>query len=91
MVEATLIISSPHGLHARPAADFYRTARAFKSRVTVQNLSRPNSFEVPVSLFNLLQIGAAHGHQVRVRADGEDEREVLYALAALVDQHRGGG
>ncbi|HWQ14245.1 MAG TPA: HPr family phosphocarrier protein [Roseiflexaceae bacterium] len=90
MVEATLIISSPQGLHARPAADFYRTARAFKSRVTIQNLSQPNSSEVPVSLYNLLRLGVAQGHRVRVRADGEDERDAIRALAALVEQHRGG-
>ncbi|MEN9935319.1 MAG: hypothetical protein RLZZ387_1898 [Chloroflexota bacterium] len=87
MVEATLVIQDPQGLHSRPAADFYRKTREFKSRVTVQNLSRPNSPEVPVSLFNLLQIGAARGHELRVRAVGEDECDAIHALASLVEQH----
>jgi phosphocarrier protein HPr len=85
MVEATLIIRHPQGLHSRPAADFYRTARGYKSRVTIRNLSRPNSAEVPVSLYNLLQIGVAQGHQLLVRADGEDEGDVIRALTALVE------
>jgi phosphotransferase system HPr (HPr) family protein len=90
MVEKTLVIHHPHGLHARPAADFYRTCRAFQSRVTIQNLSRPESPEVPVSLFNILQIGAAQGHQVRVRAHGVDECDALLALSAVIEQHTGG-
>ncbi|MFO7167947.1 MAG: HPr family phosphocarrier protein [Chloroflexota bacterium] len=89
MIETTLIIRHPDGLHARPAADFYRKTREFKSRITIQNLSRPDGPEVPVSLFNLLQIGAASGHRVRLRAVGEDEREAIRALAALIEQQGG--
>lgn len=85
MTETTLIVSDPVGLHARSAAEIYRKAREFKSQVTIQNLSRPGSLEVAVSAYNILQMGAVCGHQVRLRAEGEDEREVIAALAALVD------
>lgn len=89
MIETTLTITHPVGLHARPAAEFYKKTREFKSRVTIQNLSRPNSAEVPVSPFYLLQIGVSQGHQVRVRAEGEDEREALAALTKLVEENFG--
>ncbi len=79
-------IRHPFGLHARPAADFYRKTREFRSRITVRNMSRRSSVELPVSLLNLLQLGAAQGHQVLIRAEGEDEREAVTALAALLDQ-----
>ncbi len=79
-------IRHPFGLHARPAADFYRKTREFRSRITVRNISRRSSVELPVSLLNLLQLGAAQGHQVLIRAEGEDEREAVTALAALLDQ-----
>lgn len=84
MVEATLVVELPQGLHARPAADFYRKTREFTSRVTIQNLSRPGSPEVSVSLYNLLQIGVAQGHHIRLRAEGEDACAVIEALTALV-------
>ncbi|MCS6841264.1 MAG: HPr family phosphocarrier protein [Roseiflexaceae bacterium] len=79
-------IRHPFGLHARPAADFYRKTREFRSRITVRNMSRRSSVELPVSLLNLLQLGAAQGHQVLIRAEGDDEREAVAALAALLDQ-----
>ncbi|MGB9752557.1 MULTISPECIES: HPr family phosphocarrier protein [Roseiflexus] len=79
-------IRHPLGLHARPAADFYRKTREFRSRITVRNISRRFSVELPVSPLNLLQLGAAQGHQVLIRAEGEDEREAVTALARLLDQ-----
>lgn len=67
MVETTVTINHPIGLHARPAALFYKKTREFKSKITIQNLSRPAGKEVPVSAFYLLQIGVAQGHQVHPR------------------------
>lgn len=86
MEERLVRIRHPLGLHARPAADFYRKTREFRSRITVRNMTRRSSAELPVSLLNLLQLGAAQGHQILIRAEGEDEREAVAALAALLDQ-----
>ena len=89
MTEAILTITNPIGLHARPAALFYRKVREFKSKITVQNLSRPETKEVPVSMMYLLQIGVSQGHEVRIRAEGVDEREAIAALTQLVEGNFG--
>lgn len=89
MVETTLTINHPIGLHARPAVLFYKKTREFKSKITIQNLSRPAGKEVPVSAFYLLQIGVAQGHQVRIRADGDDEQAAIAALTQLIEENFG--
>lgn len=89
MTELVLTVHNPSGLHARPAKEFIETARGFKSKVTIQNLSRPNSKEVPVSAFQLLQIGVRQGHEIRLRAQGDDEAEMLAALKKLVESNFG--
>lgn len=89
MVETTLTVHHPVGLHARPAAIFYRKAREFASRITVQNLSRTNTSEVPVSAIYLVQIGVLQGHNIRIRAEGADEAEALAALTRLVEENFG--
>jgi phosphocarrier protein len=89
MTEAILTVHHPVGLHARPAAVFYRTARAFKSRITIQNLSGKNTSEVPVSTIYLVQIGVKQGHQIHIRAEGEDEAEAIAALEQLVADNFG--
>ena len=89
MTEVTLKIANQIGLHARPAALFYRKTREFKSQITIQNLSRPETNVVTVSIMYLLQIGVSGGHQIRIRADGEDEQAAIAALAQLVEENFG--
>ena len=89
MTEVTLTIANQVGLHARPAAAFYKKSREFKSKITIQNISRPESKEVPVSPFYLLQIGVSQGHEVRIRADGDDEQAAIAALKQLIEDNFG--
>ena len=89
MTEVTLTITNQVGLRARPAAAFYKKTREFKSKITIQNLSRLGSKEVPLSPFYLLQLGVGPGHDVRVRADGEDEQAAIAALTQLVEENFG--
>jgi phosphocarrier protein len=89
MTEETVTVMHPVGLHARPAALFYRKAREFKSRITIQNLSGSNTAEVPVSPIYLLQIGVQQSHQVCIRAEGADEAEAIAALTKLIEDNFG--
>lgn len=89
MTEATITITHPVGLHARPAAIFVQTARQFKSKVTVENKDRPEKKPVAVSAFNLLQIGVKSGHTVTIRAEGEDEEAAIAALVKLAEENFG--
>ncbi|MEP7190447.1 MAG: HPr family phosphocarrier protein [Roseiflexaceae bacterium] len=89
MTEVILSITNQIGLHARPAAVFYRKTREFKSKITIQNLSRPETKEVPVSILHLLQIGVSSGHQIRIRVDGEDQQAAIAALTQLVEENFG--
>lgn len=89
MTEATLTITNAVGLHARPAAMFYKKTREFKSKITIQNLSREGGKELPVSPFNLLQMGVLQGHQVRLRAEGDDEQAAIDALTQIIADNFG--
>ncbi|MFN8500304.1 HPr family phosphocarrier protein [Kouleothrix sp.] len=91
MTETTLTVRNAVGLHARPAAMFYKKTREFKSKITIQNLSRPGGKELPVSAFNLLQIGVLQGHQIRLRADGDDEQAAIAALTQMIEENFGEG
>ena len=89
MVEATLTITHPLGLHARPAALLCITARRFKSTITVQNLSRPDTKPAVLSPWNLISQAVTQGQQVRVVATGEDAEAAIAALTELVNGNFG--
>ena len=86
MREVTLTIRNKVGLHARPAALFVQTASKFKSKVSaVKDECEVNA----KSILSVLTLGAEQGAVVTIRAEGEDEVEVVEALKELVENNFG--
>ena len=68
-------------LHARPAADFVRTAIAFSSQISVSVGEREADAK---SLLSILALGAKGGTKLGLRAEGEDAAAAIDALTAIV-------
>jgi phosphotransferase system HPr (HPr) family protein len=77
-------IRNPSGLHARPAATFVKAAAAFRSTVTVENLTREAPPVNAKSILSFLGGGIGNGNLVRVTAQGEDEDQAIEALRDLI-------
>jgi len=83
--ETTLVIDHPAGLHMRPAAIFVKTASRFTSQIQITNLSRDSNRSVDAkSMLSLIQIGVSQGHEVKLRATGDDAAEAVAALKQLI-------
>jgi len=87
LVEAQLVIRNQLGLHARACALFVKTAARFKSQVLV---SRDDLEVNGKSIMGVMMLAAEEGATIKVRAEGEDEREALRALEELVAGKFGG-
>lgn len=68
-------------LHARPAANFVKTAMRFRSRVTVSVNGRLADAK---SILAVLALGATGGTLLDLSAQGEDAPAALDALATCV-------
>jgi phosphocarrier protein HPr len=68
-------------LHARPAADFVRTAMKFQSKIAVAANGREADAK---SLLAILALGAKRGTTLRLSADGDDADAALDSLSAYV-------
>ena len=77
------LVALPAGvdLHARPAAQFVRTAMGFRASIAVIAGDREVDAK---SLLSVLSLGAKGGSALRLRADGEDAPVALDALAGCV-------
>ncbi|MFC7375590.1 HPr family phosphocarrier protein [Brachybacterium sp. GCM10030268] len=85
MPERTVRIASTSGLHARPAAIFSQAASEQPAAVTIE---KPGGKAVPASsILMLLTIGADHGDEVTLRADGDGAEDSLTALADLLEKN----
>jgi phosphotransferase system HPr (HPr) family protein len=80
MPDMRLTVLDPAGLHARPAAQFVRTASRFQSRITIQADDRSADAK---SLIALLGLTIRPQTQVTLAADGPDADA---ALAALLEE-----
>ena len=79
--ETTATLPADVDLHARPAAQFVRTALGFRSKVVVAAGEREADAK---SLLSVLALGAKAGTTLRLRADGNDGPVAVEALGRCV-------
>jgi phosphocarrier protein len=81
MKEASVTIVNRLGMHARPAAQFVKTADRYRSQVWV----RRDELEVNgKSIMGVMMLAAEPGSSLTIRTEGPDEAEALEALRQLV-------
>jgi phosphocarrier protein HPr len=81
VVERSAPIVNRLGLHARPAAEFVKTANRFQAHIVV----RKDDLEVNgKSIMGMMMLAAECGSALLIRADGDDAEQAVEALLALV-------
>jgi phosphocarrier protein HPr len=84
VTERRVTIASKVGLHARPAALFVKAAAEQPVRVTIAKGERP-----PVdaaSILGVMTLGAEHGDEVVLAAEGDGAEAALAKLAGLLER-----
>jgi len=72
------------GLHARPLAEFVKTARQFESTIKVENLTAGKGPADGKSPLSLMLLTVLDGQEVRIVADGPDSNRAIHALSDLI-------
>ena len=85
--EINLVIQHPVGLHARPATIFVQKAKQYTSDIWVTFNGKEANAK---SILRILTLGAGHGAEINIRAEGEDAQEALAGLKELVESNFGG-
>ena len=86
MIEKDLTIRNRHGLHVRPCNLLAELCRKYKSHVTVvkDGIEADGS-----SILDLLVLCAGQGATLRFTISGEDEKETMAAIEALMASNFG--
>jgi phosphotransferase system HPr (HPr) family protein len=85
VADVQVTLPSDVDLHARPAANFVRTAMRFSANVFVAAGEKEVDAK---SLLSVLALGARRGTSIRLRAEGEDAAPAIAALATTVAELR---
>ena len=81
MKEATVVITTESGLHARPATAFTQLAATFSSKLTIAVGDKVVDAK---SILTVLTLGAVKGTSVVLTADGADEDAAIAALSEFL-------
>ena len=79
MVERTLLIRAPLGLHARAAAKLVRVANDFESMVSLRRVDGGPAVDAK-SILSVLMLAAKRGTALQVSVDGVDEDLAIAAI-----------
>jgi phosphocarrier protein len=83
MPSKEITITNKLGIHARPAAQFVKTANRFEAEVTVEKDGEEIDGK---SIMGLMMLAAGHGSVLIISTEGAQEQEALDALVALVER-----
>ena len=79
--ELEVAVVNEYGLHARPAMQLVDIASKFNSHITVSNGEAEMDAK---SIMSVMQLAATRGTVLRLKANGDDARDALEAISALV-------
>lgn len=86
MVNQSVIVREPEGLHLRPAGKFARLANRFQSEITIRTGTKSLNGKQVVSI---LSGNISKGDRIKIYCDGEDEDEALEALIRELEHGEG--
>ncbi|MCK4403588.1 MAG: HPr family phosphocarrier protein [candidate division Zixibacteria bacterium] len=86
MVERKIQVINKLGLHARPAAMLVQKASKFKSEIKIKKEDIEANAK---SILSVMMLAAEMGSFVIVKAEGEDEEQVVEAIAKLFEERFG--
>lgn len=74
MVQETIVISNPTGLHTRPAKQVVSEAKKFESDIIIKFGEKEANVK---SLLKLMKLGISQNHSIDIVCDGADEADAL--------------
>jgi phosphoenolpyruvate-protein phosphotransferase/dihydroxyacetone kinase phosphotransfer subunit len=80
-----VVVRNPHGLHARPAAEFIRLAGRFNCEIVIRNLSNGKGPASAKSMSALAAIEILQGHEIELAARGPDAQRALTELKLRIE------
>ena len=79
-----LTISNKLGIHARPAAQFVKTASKFEADIRVEKDGEEVNGK---SIMGLMMLAAGHGSVIKIIVEGSDAQDAMKSLEDLVNRN----
>ncbi len=84
MERITVTVTNETGLHSRPADLFVRTAKLYKSRITVRNGEKSADAK---NIIKVILLNVAQNTEIGIEADGPDQEDAIKNLKLLIESN----
>lgn len=84
MITFSYTITDELGIHARPAGALAKTAKNFKSQITLQKGEKSCDAR---KVMMLMSLGIKNGDTITVSVSGEDETDAAEAVQKLLNEN----
>lgn len=82
MLEGSIKVINPLGLHARAAAQLVKLANRFSSRILVKRTDN-TAFAEASSILSILTLAASDGTVLHLTVEGDDEDDAFEAVSDI--------
>ncbi|MDC7222614.1 MAG: HPr family phosphocarrier protein [Spirochaetales bacterium] len=82
MIQETLTIPNPTGLHTRPAKNVVAEAKKYESEIVISYNEKEASAK---SLLKLMKLGISQNAEITLTCDGSDEADAAAALKSFIE------
>lgn len=81
MINKTIVLTAPNGMHARPAGELVKLAKSLDGKVTLATEVKSVS---ATSMLGILSLGLKSGAEITVTAEGGNEEANLTAVVDFI-------
>lgn len=85
MLETSIKVRNPLGLHARAAAQLVRLANNFQSRIIIERADN-TAYANAKSILSVLALAASVGTVLILKVEGEDQDDAFAAIVEIFDK-----
>lgn len=84
MKQFSYVITDPEGIHARPAGELVKAAKAVKSSVKLTCNGKTGDCK---KIFGIMGLGVKKGMEVTITVEGEDEDVAVASLEKFMQEN----
>ena len=84
MKEFTYVITDPEGIHARPAGELVKAAKAFACSIKLTKDGKTGDCK---KIFGIMGLGVKKGNEVTLTFDGEDEDAAYDSVSKFMQEN----
>ncbi|WP_338803715.1 HPr family phosphocarrier protein [Xenorhabdus griffiniae] len=81
MIEYSVVVTAPSGLHTRPCAQLCNFVKNYSGKIEIVRRDKSANLK---SMFKVMSMGIKSGMEVIIRVEGDNEKEMAQSVIEFI-------